>query len=131
MPCLCYTVPIQTIVRWVMKAGTSKLLNLVFLLFTLGVVLFIGLSGNELEDLAAALHSFSPVFMLACLGCWLVYLLMDALSVYCFLRRQGYRLRMMECIHAAVIGLYYCNITPGASGGQPMEMYALSRCVRS
>ncbi len=110
-----------------MKAGTRKLLNFLFLLLTLGVVLYIGLSGNELEELAEALRSFSPVWLVACLGCWLVYLLMDALSVHCFLYRQGYRLRLMDSIHAAIVGLYYCNITPGASGGQPMEMYELSK----
>lgn len=110
-----------------MKAGTRKLLNFLFLLLTLGIVLYIGLSGNELDELAEALNSFSPVWLLACLGCWLVYLLMDALSVHCFLIRQGYRLRLRDSLHAAIIGLYYCNITPGASGGQPMEMYVLSK----
>ena len=110
-----------------MKAGTRKLLNFLFLLVTLGVVLFIGLKGNDLEELAAALKNFSPAYFVLCLGCWGVYLLTDALSVHCFLARQGYRLRLIDSLHAAIVGLYYCNITPGASGGQPMEMYVLSK----
>lgn len=110
-----------------MKAGTRKLLNLLFLLLTLGIVLYIGLSGNELDDLLNALKEFSPIGFLACFVCWFVYLLMDALSVHCYLRRQGYKLRIVDSLHAAIVGLYYCNITPGASGGQPMEMYVLSK----
>ncbi len=110
-----------------MKAGTRKLLNLLFLLVTLAVVLFIGLKGNDLEELAAALTGFSPAFFGLCLLCWCVYILTDALSVHCFLARQGYRLRLIDSLHAAIVGLYYCNITPGASGGQPMEMYTLGR----
>lgn len=110
-----------------MKAGMRKLLNFLFLAFTLGVVLVIGLKGNDLEELAAALRSISPVCFLLCFGCWCVYVLMNALSTYCFLNRQGVRLRLVDSLRAAVIGLYYCNVTPGASGGQPMEMYELSK----
>lgn len=110
-----------------MKAGTRKLLNFLFLLLTLGIVLYIGLSGNELGDLVEALRGFSPVGFVACFVCWFVYLLADALSVHCYLHRQGYKLRLIDSLHAAIVGLYYCNITPGASGGQPMEMYELSK----
>ncbi|MBE5801905.1 MAG: flippase-like domain-containing protein [Clostridiales bacterium] len=110
-----------------MKPATRKLLNFLFLFFTLGVVLYLGLSGNDLEDLAQALKTFSPVYLLLCTACWMVYVLMDALSVHCFLRRQGHPIRLRDSIHAAIVGLYYCNITPGASGGQPMEMYCLSK----
>ena len=110
-----------------MKAGMRKLLNFAFLAFTLGVVLFIGLRGNDLGELAAALRSVSPSAFLLCFGCWCIYLLMNALCTYCFLNRQGIRLSLLGSFHAAIIGLYYCNVTPGASGGQPMEMYELSK----
>ncbi len=110
-----------------MKGNRRKLLNLLFLLFTFGVVLYIGLRGNDIEELGAALSQFSPVYFLLCFGCWLLYLLTDALSVKFFLMSQGVPLSLMGSIHAAIVGLYYCNITPGASGGQPMEMYTLSK----
>lgn len=110
-----------------MKGNKRKLLNFLFLLFTFGVVLFIGLSGNDIEELGQALRQFSPVYFLLCLGCWLLYLLTDALSVKFFLMSQGVHLGLLDSVHAAIVGLYYCNITPGASGGQPMEMYTLSK----
>ena len=110
-----------------MKTSVRKLLNFLFLAFTLGVVLFIGLRGNDLKELAEALGSVSLSSFILCFLCWCVYLLMNAFGTYCFLNRQGVRLRLVDALHAAVIGLYYCNVTPGASGGQPMEMYVLSQ----
>ena len=47
---VCYTVSTKVSVRCAMKAGTRKLLNFLFLLLTLGIVLYIGLSGNELDE---------------------------------------------------------------------------------
>lgn len=110
-----------------MKGGMRKLLNFLFLAFTLGVVLVIGLKGNDLDEVARALGSVSPACFLLCFGCWCVYVLMNALCTYCFLNRQGIRLKLLDSLRAAIIGLYYCNVTPGASGGQPMEMYELSK----
>ncbi|MEG0048024.1 MAG: lysylphosphatidylglycerol synthase transmembrane domain-containing protein [Clostridia bacterium] len=109
-----------------MKPNLKKLLSFVFLLFTLGIVLYIGLSGNDLGELLVALRTLSPIYLVICLLCWLVYVLTDALSVHCFLKSQGYPIKLRHSIHAAMTGIYYCNVTPGASGGQPMEMYCLT-----
>ena len=54
-----------------------------------------------------------------------MFLLMDALSVRFFLRNQGYRLPLGYMFYVSVAGQYYSNITPGASGGQPMQIYYL------
>lgn len=111
----------------IMKPNMKKLLSFVFLLFTLGIVLYIGLSGNDLSELVNALQTLSPVYLLLCLLSWMLYVLTDALAVHHFLRRQGYKIKLRQSLHAAMTGIYYCNVTPGATGGQPMEMYCLSQ----
>lgn len=105
----------------------QKIFNFLFLLLTFGVVLYIGFSGNDMESLGQALRNLSPVYLLACLGCWLLYILMDALAIHHFLRMQGKKIKLWQSLHAAMTGVYYSNITPGATGGQPMEMYRLSK----
>ena len=32
-----------------------------------------------------------------------------------------------QSLRAAMTGIYYSNVTPGATGGQPMEMYCLHK----
>lgn len=110
-----------------MKPGFKKLLNFLFLLFTLGVVLYIGLNGNDITALVDALKALSPVYLLLCLLSWALYIFTDALSVHFFLRQQGHPITLLQSLHAAMTGVYYCNVTPGATGGQPMEMYILSK----
>ncbi|NLO84202.1 MAG: flippase-like domain-containing protein [Clostridiales bacterium] len=110
-----------------MKPNSKKLLSFVFLLITLAIVLYIGLSGNDLIELVETLKTFSPYFLLICLLCWMIYVLMDALSVHFFLKSQGYSIKLYQSLHAGMTGIYYSNVTPGATGGQPMEMYCLSK----
>lgn len=109
------------------KRNYQQLFSFLLLFVTLVVVLLIGLNGNELDDLAIALKRLSPVFLVLCVLSWALYVLFNALTMLHFLRVQGHPIKLRESLHAAMIGIYYCNVTPGATGGQPMEMYALSK----
>ena len=109
------------------KANVQQIISFLLLVLTLGVVLYIGLSGNDLADLAAALKKLTPAYLLLCLLSWALYVLFDALAIHHFVAIQGHGIKLRESLHAAIVGIYYCNVTPGASGGQPMEMYCLSK----
>lgn len=109
------------------KRNFQQVFSFLLLLITLVIVVCIGLNGNELDELGAALQRLSPVFLMLCVACWALYVLFNALTMYHFLRVQGYPIKLGQSLHAAMIGIYYCNVTPGATGGQPMEMYALSK----
>lgn len=109
------------------KRNLQQVFSFLLLLVTLAVVVGIGLNGNDLEDLLAALKRLSPAFVLLCIACWALYVLFNALTMYHFLKVQGHPVKLRESLYAAMIGIYYCNVTPGATGGQPMEMYALSK----
>ena len=106
---------------------SKKWISFIFLLFTLGVVIYIGFSGNNVADLSKALLTFSPVFMSLCLLCWIVYWCADALSLCYFLQKQGFPISYWRCLYLSLTGIYYCNVTPGSSGGQPMQIYRLKQ----
>jgi len=109
------------------KRNYQQLFSFLLLLITLAVVVGIGLNGNEVGDLSAALKRLSPAFFLLCVLCWALYVFFNALTMYHFLLVQGHPVKLRESLYAAMIGIYYCNVTPGATGGQPMEMYSLSK----
>lgn len=109
------------------KRNVQQLLCFLLLLFTLGMVLYIGLSGNDLAELAQAVKRLTPASVLLCLLSWALYVLFDSLAVHHFLIIQKRGIKLHQSLHAGIVGIYYCNITPGASGGQPMQMYCLSK----
>ncbi len=109
------------------KINYQQLFSFLLLIITLGVVLYIGFSGNDLNDLLAALRNLTPAYLLACLACWALYVMFDTLSLHHFLRMQGQKIKLRHSLHGTMTGIYYSGITPGATGGQPMEMYRLSK----
>ncbi len=110
-----------------MKAATKRYLNIAFILGTLLLILVIGINNNELKNVGQAFSNISPWWLLACLGAWLCFLLLESTSLGYFLYKQGYPLSFRYILFVALMGLYYSSITPGATGGQPMQVYYLKK----
>lgn len=109
------------------KANIQQIISFILLAATLLIVLYIGFSDNDIEDLAGALQNLAPAYLLLCLLSWALYVVFDSLAIHHFLRSQGQKIKFTQSLHSGMTGIYYCNVTPGASGGQPMQMYCLSK----
>ena len=110
-----------------MKRDWKKLFNFLFIFATLAVVLLVGFNGQEMSGAVEALKAIGPGWIVLCLLSYSGNVAFDTLSLHYFLRRQGQEISFAYSLFVSVMGSYYCNITPGASGGQPMQVFYLSR----
>ncbi len=110
-----------------MNPKLKKILSLLFIVCSVAAVLLIAFNNAEVGDVWAALGSLNPAWLLGAFGCWAAYLGFESLSAWLCLRHQGCRISLGRTLIATVIGLFYSNITPGAAGGQPMEVYTLRK----
>lgn len=110
-----------------MKQRTRKLLNLLFIVATLALVVIIAFSNGELADAWETLFTLDPFWLGMALASWFCYMLFDALAYHYFLTKQRHPIRLSSALYISLNGMYYSNITPGASGGQPMQVYAMSK----
>ncbi len=108
-----------------MKAFLKKWIGPLLILVTLTIVLIVGIVNGTLMDAVRAVMNANPVYMALCLLCYAGYMASDAIAIKSFLRRMGYSLRMRDSMAATLTGIYYANITPGATGGQPMQIHHL------
>ncbi len=110
-----------------MKPSLRKLLNFLFIAGTMALVIAIAFGNSELENAWEALFTLDPWWLLGAAGCWFCYLFFDALGYHFFLRKQGYPVKLRFALFVSLMGFYYGNITPGASGGQPMQIYYMNK----
>lgn len=108
-----------------MKQRVGRILNFALIFGTLLIVLLIGLGDQSLGDAIAAMRSMGGGWIVLALVAYFTFAAGDAFSLWFFLRRQGCRVSFLYLLFVANAGLYYSNITPGASGGQPMQVYYL------
>ncbi len=110
-----------------MKIHWKKLLNLVFIGATILFVFIMAFSNSELTDAWQTLFTLKTRWVLCALLGWFVYLLFDTLSLHSFLRFQNQKVPFRFSLFISLIGFYYSNITPGSSGGQPMQIYYMNK----
>ena len=105
----------------------SKILYVAFILAVLAAVIFIGARNG---DFAASLRAMTGIprrYTLLCVLCVAGGIVMQALSAASALRRTGRALPFPRTLYVSLLGEFYSFITPGASGGQPMQIYYMRR----
>ena len=110
-----------------MKPRTKKILNFILIFGTLGIVLLIGFNGVNLSDTLDAFRRSAPEWIAVCILSYLLYVFFDGLCVWAYLHYQGCHISIPYALFVSIEGSYYCGITPGSSGGQPMQVYYLSK----
>lgn len=110
-----------------MKLNRKKLISSLLVIGSIGAVIWIAFSNNELEDAWGALGSLNFWWVLGIFGCWFVYMFADASAYWAYFRDEGFRVSIGRCVNASLIGFYYSNITPTSAGGQPMLVNSMRK----
>ena len=110
-----------------MSEKWKKILSALFIVLIVAAVVSIAFGNPELTDAWGALRSLNPAWVLGLLALWFAYAFFDALGTWFCLRGQGFRLGLLSVLGFTLIGFFYSNITPGASGGQPMQVNSMRK----
>lgn len=94
-----------------------------FILLVLAIVLFIGIRSGDFPASIHAILNMPIRYALLSVACVFCGLLMETLSLGSALRAQGLGLPFRRLYAMCLLGAFYSYITPGASGGQPMQVY--------
>lgn len=105
-----------------MSSGLKKLLSFLFIALTIAAVFFIAFSNQDLSNAWDAIQKMNLRWLGCILLCWLIYTIADGMNYWFYLRGQGFKISIGRAVNVALIGFYYCNITPGSAGGQPMQV---------
>ena len=111
-----------------MKLTLKKWIGPLIVGLTLIIVVIIGLASGEMISAVRILRSTNPWCLGACIFCYLGYVLFEGLSIHTALSSQGLKISLHAACRTALIGQFYSNLTPAATGGQPMQLFYLKKC---
>ena len=110
-----------------MNPKLKRILSFLFITFSVAAVFMIAFSNEDLTNAWDAIRQMKWTWLAGIFLCWLVYTVFDGLNYWCYLRRQGFRISVGRSVFIAIVGFYYSNITPGATGGQPMQVNSMRK----
>ena len=109
------------------KNKRSALINAAIILCTLGLVLYLSARDGGISNAWRALRSANPLWIGAAVLSWGVFMTFESMGLHVFFRQQGVKIRFGTSFLVALIGSFYSSITPAATGGQPMQVFALKK----
>jgi uncharacterized protein (TIRG00374 family) len=101
----------------------KKILNVLFFLVVMGLTIYAVLSGNDLNEVMAAVDGMNKLWLIPAVVCALLFVLCEGFMIQNLLRLLGHENHLLRCFSYSFIGYFYSGITPSASGGQPLQLY--------
>lgn len=105
----------------------KKWLGSIIIAAVLALSVWIVFRSNDPQMVWDTLRSLKPGWVVAAIGCWLGFLLFDAVGYLLYYRRHGHPVRLFYLLYVTLMGAFYSGITPGSSGGQPLQVYHLKK----
>ena len=119
----------QTVAK--QKTKKNKYVNLIFFLLNLvviGVILGIQIGQSEDMSISTLLNStFSFEVLLIMLYVWCAMQILESLRMNILIRQSTGRSRPFLAYKTHAYGRYYDSITPMASGGQPFQIFYMTK----
>ena len=108
------------------KKGLWKYFLYIFIvLAATAISLTISLSGGKFNSIVDAFTGANVAWVFSMVGIVLASFVVDAFIIKIFCRLYTRRYHLHQGMAVALIGSFYNNVTPSASGGQIMQVYTL------
>lgn len=93
----------------------------------MGLSFYTVFHGQDMGEVADALHRLSPWALCAAILTALFFVSAEGMMIWYLLRSLSGGTTLRRCIAYSFIGFFYSGITPSATGGQPMQLYYMSK----
>lgn len=100
--------------------------NSIILLFITAIILIYILKDNFTETFAIIFKS-NPLFLLASVLCYLIYVFIESLVLKTIVNQFNSQYSFKKSINLMIMTQFFNGITPFSGGGQPLQVYELSK----
>ncbi len=109
------------------KKYLKGILEGAFFILVMGLTFFAVFKGQDIGEIFASITKINVGFLVIALIMALLYVSCEGYMIWLMVGNERKIGSLFKCIGYSCIGFFYSGITPGASGGQPMQLYYMSR----
>lgn len=109
------------------KNNKKNILQILFLFVLLGITFYELLKGQELGALWETIKLAKKDYIFWGVLIVLLFVCCESVIIYYMMRSLKKEVRLGSCIKYSFIGFFFSCITPSASGGQPAQIYYMSK----
>lgn len=110
------------------KISFSLILNIFVIIMSVALVLYFFISPEGLMDLLrSSPSSINWLWVLVAFLAYAMNIVMDVFVTYLFVHPEFKKFTMWDAVKTSCVGQFFSAITPSSTGGQPMQVYLMSK----
>lgn len=109
------------------KLSGKTVFNILTIVLSVSLLAYFCLSENGLITLTQHIHQFKIEWLVFGFLCMLSDLVLDTILIYLFTKSISKTYTMNRAFKVCMVGHLYSAVTPFQSGGQPMQIYVMSK----
>ncbi len=109
------------------KIPWSLIFNIVIIGLTIFLILYFVFSEGGFIDLIGSGLKINISWLIMAIFVHLLNILLDMTVIYLFLKQTVPEMTIYKAFICSTTGQFFCAVTPSATGGQPMQIVAMSR----
>lgn len=109
------------------KTAKRMLFNILLFVALMAVTFWFVFKDQDISQIFNIATNANPWFLLLGVFLMLMYFAMEAINIKSILKSFGEKLSFLKAYKFTFIGFFFAAITPSATGGQPLEIYYMSK----
>lgn len=109
------------------KLSGIAIFNIVVALMTAGLLFYFIVSDGGVIDLLRSREGIITWLLVLGLVVFDLNIITDAVVTLIYLRSQYPRVRFIDALKISCVGVFFSAVTPSSTGGQPMQLYLMSK----
>lgn len=110
-----------------MAKKKNQILRFVYIGFTIAIIFIVALIDPDLPKIFTAIQQVNLTWVFVAASSIIAFWLVEGFIIKYLASFLHGKISFRKCMKIELIGQYYCVLTPGASGGQPMQIWYLAR----
>ncbi len=103
------------------------LFNIAFFAIVTGFTIYTVFFANDVNAMLNGLKQVSVNWLLLAAILSAMFIILESVVLSLLIKSKKEKLPLLKCIKYSLTGYFYSGITPSASGGQPMQLLAMSK----
>lgn len=110
-----------------MRDRKKTILNSIIFLILIFITYYIIFREQDLNELYLDIIKLNPIYLVIAALLMVLYFSIEAFNVKGILYAFKEKISFKKMLGYTLVGFFFSSITPGATGGQPMEIYYLTK----
>ena len=110
-----------------MKDKKKTILNSIIFLILIFITYYIIFREQDLNELLLDISKLNPFYLILAALLMVLYFSIEAFNIKGILNALKEKINFKKALGYTLVGFFFSSITPGASGGQPMEIFYLTK----